>query len=72
MKTKKLNPKTEEIIKAIEKTFEHTAQIHPSTFTWAFGRSNVPAAFRAALERGIIERDCKNIEGTWLYKKAGN
>lgn len=59
------SPKTQEIIEALK--VDKSERIAPVTYTWAFGRAHVPAAFARAKKLGIIKVSYISAAGTPVY-----
>ncbi len=63
-----MNAKTLEIIEALKN--DPGDRIIAATYSWAFGRSHVSAAFRAALKQGIIRVAYKGGMGNNVYERV--
>lgn len=64
----KISPKTQEILDALKG--DPSDRITACGYTWAFGRSNVSAAFRIALREGIIEFAYTAVTNTPVYRRT--
>ncbi len=63
------SPKTQEIIEALSN--DGGERIIAATYTWAFkSRAHVSAAFRIAIQRGIIEVAYQGSMGNPVYRRA--
>ena len=65
---KSLHPKTIEILEGLKK--DTSDNIIAATYTWAYGRSYVTAAFTVAVREGIIVKKYRSCLGNWVYSKA--
>lgn len=61
---------TETIIAEIEEAVAGGSRVAPAPFSACYPRANVSAAFRIALERGLIVVDAVSLAGTPIYRKA--
>ncbi len=59
---------TDTIVQALRD--DASQSIAPCTYTWAYGRRFVPAAFRKALALGIIEVAYISVVGTPCYRRV--